>query len=68
MLTNPAIPVARKRGVVERAARPGGSLQPAVAKLLLMLAERDRLAILPDVATPSTPGSWTIRTWSGPRS
>ena len=51
VLTNPAIPVARKRGVIERAPScPRRSLQPTVAKLLLMLAERDRLVILPDVA------------------
>ncbi len=51
VLTNPAIPVARKRGVIEQLIRP--SRAPArfsrrVAKLLLMLAERDRLVILPD--------------------
>lgn len=50
VLTNPAIPVARKRGVVEQLIARVGSLQPTVAKLLLMLAERDRLVILPDVA------------------
>ncbi len=50
VLTNPAIPVARKRAVIEQTHRPRASLQPVVAKLLLMLAERDRLVILPDVA------------------
>ena len=50
VLTNPAIPVARKRGVVEQLIARAGSLQPVVVKLLLLLAERDRLAILPDVA------------------
>ena len=50
VLTNPAIPAARKRGVVEQLLARAGSLQPAVGKLLLMLAERDRLAILPDLA------------------
>lgn len=50
VLTNPAIPASRKRGVVEQLIARAGSLQPAVAKLLLMLAERDRLVILPDVA------------------
>jgi F-type H+-transporting ATPase subunit delta len=50
VLTNPAIPIARKRGVVEQLLARAGSLQPAVSKLLLMLAERDRLAILPDLA------------------
>jgi F-type H+-transporting ATPase subunit delta len=49
-LTNPAIPVAKKKAVVEQLIGRAGSLQPAVAKLLLVLAERDRLAIVPDVA------------------
>ena len=49
VLTNPAIPVARKRAVVEQLFGRA-SLQPVVAKLLLMLAERDRLVILPEVA------------------
>jgi F-type H+-transporting ATPase subunit delta len=50
VLTNPAIPVSRKRGVVEQLIARVGTLQPVVAKLLLMLAERDRLVILPDLA------------------
>jgi len=49
VLTNPAIPVARKRAVIEQLIARA-SLQPVVAKLLLMLAERDRLVILSDVA------------------
>jgi F-type H+-transporting ATPase subunit delta len=50
VLSNPAVPVARKRGVVEQLIARAGSLAPAVAKLLLLLAERDRLMLLPDVA------------------
>ena len=50
VLTNPAIPAARKRGVVEQLIARAGSFQPTVAKLLLMLAERDRLVILPELA------------------
>jgi F-type H+-transporting ATPase subunit delta len=53
VLTNPAIPVARKRAVIAQLIQLGArdaALQPVVAKLLLMLAERDRLVILPDVA------------------
>ena len=49
VLTNPAIPAARKRAVVEQLIARAGALQPPLAKLLLMLAERDRLGILPDV-------------------
>ncbi len=49
-LTNPAIPVQRKRAVVDALVARAGALQPAVSKLLLLLADRDRLAILGDVA------------------
>lgn len=49
VLTNPAIPAARKRGVVEQLTARASSLQSAVVKLLLMLAERDRLVILPEL-------------------
>ena len=48
-LTSPAVPAARKRAAVaaliERAAPSA-----VVSKLLLLLAERDRLVLLPDVA------------------
>ena len=50
VLTNPAIPAARKRGVIEQLIARAGSLQPAVSKLLIMLADRDRLMILPELA------------------
>ena len=49
-LTNPAIPASRKAAVIQQLIARAGTLQPAVAKLLLVLAERDRLAIVPDVA------------------
>ena len=48
-LTNPAVSVAAKRGVVEALvlrAKP----TPAISKLMLMLADRNRLALLPDLA------------------
>ena len=48
VLLNPAVPVPRKRGaVVELTTR----MQPApiVGKLLVLLAERDRLVLLPDL-------------------
>jgi F-type H+-transporting ATPase subunit delta len=50
VLTNPAIPAPRKRAVVENLIARAGLIQPPVAKLLLLLAERDRLALLADVA------------------
>lgn len=48
---NPAIPAQRKRAVVEQLLAAGGPVGPIVQKLLLMLAERDRLVLLPEVAT-----------------
>jgi F-type H+-transporting ATPase subunit delta len=50
VLANPAIPAARKRGVVEELIARVGDMQPNLKKLLLLLADRDRLALLPDVA------------------
>jgi F-type H+-transporting ATPase subunit delta len=48
VLLNPAVPVNRKRAAVaELTAR--AAVAPPVAKLLLLLAERDRLAILPEL-------------------
>ena len=48
-LTHPAIPVHAKRGVIEGlSARM--ALAPPLAKLLLMLADRERLALIPEVA------------------
>ena len=48
LLMNPAVPTSRKRAaIVELTAR--AAVAPVVAKLLLMLADRDRLVILPDV-------------------
>jgi len=50
VLINPAIPASRKRAVVEQLLASAGTVEPVVAKTLLMLAERDRLALLPDLA------------------
>ena len=50
VLINPAIPASRKRAVVEQLLASAGTVEPVVVKTLLMLAERDRLALLPDVA------------------
>ena len=49
VLTNPAVPAARKRAAVEALVQHMASL-PVVAKLLVLLAERDRLVLVPDVA------------------
>jgi F-type H+-transporting ATPase subunit delta len=48
VLLNPAVPVQRKRAtVVELTAR--APLSPIVTKLLVLLAERDRLVLMPDL-------------------
>jgi F-type H+-transporting ATPase subunit delta len=49
VLLNPAVPVARKSAVVTEIASRAGVL-PIVSKTMAMLAERDRLIILNDVA------------------
>lgn len=50
-LSNPAIPAAKKRGVVEELLRHAGDVSPVLARLLLLLADRDRLVLLGDVAS-----------------
>jgi F-type H+-transporting ATPase subunit delta len=45
VLTNPAVPVQRKRAIVDDLLKSGG-LQPVVTKLLIYLAERDRLSLM----------------------
>ena len=50
VFTNPAIPAARKRALVQELL-PKLSLSGPVGKILLMLAERDRLTLLPDLVT-----------------
>jgi F-type H+-transporting ATPase subunit delta len=48
VLLNPAVPVPRKRAAVaELTAR--ADVSPILAKLLVLLAERDRLVVLPDL-------------------
>jgi F-type H+-transporting ATPase subunit delta len=48
-LTNPAVPVAAKRRVVE-SLMPRAKWSPPLGKLLLLLADRDRLALVPELA------------------
>lgn len=47
-LLNPAVPAPRKRAAIAELVAQA-KLQPILAKTLVLLAERDRLAILPDV-------------------
>jgi F-type H+-transporting ATPase subunit delta len=49
VLSNPAVPVGRKRAVVSELL-DRVRISPAVEKLLLLLAQRDRLSLLPHVA------------------
>ena len=46
-MRNPAIPVAKKKAVVQGILDRAGSVSPVVSKLILLLAERDRLMLLP---------------------
>ena len=48
VLLNPAVPVPRKRAAVEALTARLGTT-PILAKLLALLADRDRLALLPEV-------------------
>lgn len=48
-LLNPAVPVPRKRAAVEDLIAKAGFL-PIVGRTFLLLAERDRLVLVPDVA------------------
>lgn len=47
-VTNPAVPVQKKRALVEEML-PKLALQPVLHKLLVMMAGRDRLGLLPDL-------------------
>ncbi len=47
---SPAVPSPRKRALVAALVARLGAVSPVLAKLLLLLAERDRLVLLPDLA------------------
>ncbi len=49
VLLNPAIPASRKRAMVEALLSHLDAVIPPVAKLLTLLAERDRVVLLPEV-------------------
>lgn len=51
ILANPAIPASKKRALIEQLIARAGSISPVVAKLLLLLAERDRLVLLSEIET-----------------
>ena len=47
---NPAVPASKKRAIVEALLQATGSVSAEVRRLLLMLADRDRLSLVGDVA------------------
>jgi F-type H+-transporting ATPase subunit delta len=50
VLSNPAIPVARKRGLVDALLASAGGLTRPVSRLLLLLAEHDRVMLAGPIA------------------
>src|SRR5215207_5677951 len=50
-LSNPAIPAPRKRAIIEQLLARFGAVSSVMTKLLLMLADRDRLALVPEIAS-----------------
>ena len=51
ILANPAIPAPKKRALLEQLFAHAGSMSPIVAKLLLLLADRDRLVLLSEISS-----------------
>jgi F-type H+-transporting ATPase subunit delta len=49
VIESPTVPAARKRALVDALLTASGGVQDEVARLLRLLADRDRLPILPDV-------------------
>ena len=49
-LMSPAVPAAKKRAVVEALFGAGGAVSPLLGKILTLLADRDRLTLLPELA------------------
>ena len=47
---NPAVPASKKLAIVDALMNAAGGVSPEVRRLLLMLAERDRLMAVPDIA------------------
>lgn len=50
VLANPAIPSPRKRALIDELLKQAGTVSMPVAKLLTLLADRDRLILLPELA------------------
>ena len=54
VLVNPAVPTPRKRAIVAEIVARGGGVPTPLARLLLLLAERDRLGLLPELVEAFT--------------
>jgi F-type H+-transporting ATPase subunit delta len=50
VLANPAIPASRKRALIDELLEKAGTVSPPLGKLLRLLAERDRLVLLAELA------------------
>jgi F-type H+-transporting ATPase subunit delta len=48
-MANPAIPASKKQAVARALVERAGGVSPVVAKMIVLLAERDRLTILPEI-------------------
>ena len=49
-LANPAIPASKKQAVAKALIERAGGISPIVSKMIVLLADRDRLILLPEVA------------------
>ena len=54
IIGNPAVPAAKKRALVDAILAQAGSVSQPVARTLALLADRDRLAIVPQLARAFT--------------
>ena len=50
VIANPAVPASRKRAMVDALVAQAGTLSEPVARTLALLADRDRLALVPQIA------------------
>jgi F-type H+-transporting ATPase subunit delta len=61
VLETPAVSMQKKRAILEAILAKAGSISPEVKRLLLMLADRDRLALLPEIAEAFSERSMSAR-------
>ena len=51
VFATPAVPATGKRAIVDRLVAKAGTVSPVLAKLLGLLADRDRLVLLPEIVS-----------------